>query len=207
MDQLQNSDNKSVLQVDIRSGARAVDEMMSDVFVFVLFSWLIIISAFVDFGPGSTFTWGVLKLSLTGMFFMGARERMKADKLWGNINMCFVFLFGLFVGVTDILNALGFTMNAMVLAIPNVYLGGLMIICIGALRKNPWTFFALWIFAAFGVFALGLAGLGVMAATLTLIGQVLLGLVAALGTWALIVFIHGYTGTGKKLTLGKPLFK
>ena len=63
------------------------------------------------------------------------------------------------------------------------------------------------IFAAFGVFALGLAGLGVMAATLTLIGQVLLGLVAALGTWALIVFIHGYTGTGKKLTLGKPLFK
>ena len=56
MDQLQNSDNKSVLQVDIRSGARAVDEMMSDVFVFVLFSWLIIISAFVDFGPGCTFT-------------------------------------------------------------------------------------------------------------------------------------------------------
>ena len=52
MDQLQNSDNKSVLQVDIRSGARAVDEMMSDVFVFVLFSWLIIISAFVDFGLG-----------------------------------------------------------------------------------------------------------------------------------------------------------
>ena len=46
-----------------------------------------------------------------------------------------------------------------------------------------------------------------MAATLTLIGKVLLGLVAALGTWALIVFIHGYTGTGKKLTLGKPLFK
>ena len=136
------------------------------------------------------------------MFFMGARERMKADKLWGNINMCFVFLFGLFGGVTDILNALGFTMNAMVLAIPNVYLGGLMIICIARLRKNPWTFFALWIFAAFGVFALGLAGLGVMAATLTLIGQVLLGLVAALGTWALIVFIHGYTGTGKKLTLG-----
>ena len=44
MDQLktENTDNNSVIQVDIRSGARVADEMMSDVFVFVLFSWLIL---------------------------------------------------------------------------------------------------------------------------------------------------------------------
>lgn len=197
----------SVIQVEICSGARVTDELLSDVFVFVLFSWLIVLSAFVDFGSGATFTWGILKLCLTGMFFLGARERAKVDKIWGNTNLCFVFLFGLFGGVTDVLSGLGFAMNPMILSIPNVYVGGLMILCIGALRKNPWTFFALWVFAAFGVFALGLAGLGVMASALTLIGQIFLGVVAALGTWAMIVFMHGYTGTGEKLTLGRPLFK
>ena len=201
------SNDNSIIQVDIHSGARVVDEMLSDIFVFVLLSWLILISAFFDFGEGSAFTLGVLKLSLTGMFFLGARERIKGDKIWGNTNLCFVFLFGLFGGVTDILGAFGFTLNPIVMAIPNVYLGGLMIICIGALRYNPWTFFVLWVCAAFGVFALGLAGLGVLSSVLTLIGQILLGVVAALGTWALIVTIHGYSDTGKGLSLGKPLFK
>lgn len=204
-DLMQETEDRTV-QVDIRSGSRVVDEMMSDVFVFVLVSWLVFISAFVDYGDGAGLTLGVLKLSLVGMFFMGARERMKVDSVWGNTNMCFVFLFGVFGGVTDILGSLGITLNPIIMSIPNIYLGALMVVCIGALRKNPWSFFVMWIFAAIGVLALGLAGIGVMPGFLTLVGKVLLGGVAVIGNWALIVLIHGYTGTGKKLSLGKPWF-
>ena len=200
------NNNNSVIKVDIVSGARVVDElMMSDVFVFVLLSWLVVASAFFNYGEGAAFTWGVLKLSLVGMFFMGARERMKYDRLWGTINMCFVFLFGVFGGVTDILGSFGMTINPVVIGITNVYLGGLMLVCVRAVRSNPWTFSLMWLCAAVGVLALGLAGLGICSGALTFIGQLLLGAVAVLGTWGLIVFIHGYSGIA--MPLGNPVYK
>jgi len=194
------------VKVDIVSGARAVDEfMVADVVVFSTFSWLFLLANFGLLGNDFVFTLGVLQVCLAPMFFVGARERIKYDKFWGNMNFCFVFYFGVLGGVTNILAGLGFALSGTVLAIPNVFIGLIMILCTAGVKHNPWTFFAIWIGAGFGVFFLGLAGLGVAPAVLNPLGGVFLGVVAVCGSYAIIKFLHQFAGI--ELSLGKPLFK
>lgn len=207
MSNLNNETGKQqVVPVEIVSGARVVDnDMISDVCVFSLFSWFFFMANFNLLGDNFAFTLGVMQLSVCGLFFLGARERIKYNPFWGNMNIIFVFFFGIFGGVTNVLAGLGFALNGLVMAIPNVVIGLLMMLCTRAVMNNPWTFFLIWVFAWIGVLSLGLAGCGLAPGILSKIGGLGLCGVAILGFYAQIVFLHLHAGI--EMSLGKPLFK
>lgn len=197
---------KERVQVDIISGARVSDPMISDVMVFTLFSTLFMCANTGLLGANFILTLGVVQVSLVGLFYTGARERVKYDPFWGNMNFIFVFFFGVLGGVENILIGSGILLSSTVGAIPNLLVGMVMLFTTPGIvkKKDPWTFLLLWIFAWIGVISLGIAGLNIMPQFFSKLGGLALGGVAVLGFYALIVLMLGYTGIN--LSLGKAWF-
>ena len=150
------------VKVDITAG-RISDPLISDVMTFVTFSALFFLMNVGLLPADAAFTVGVLQLCLVGLFFAGSRERAKYNYFWGNMNFIFVFFFGVLGGIANILMGLGFSLNGVVLAIPNVICGALMLCTIPGVKHDPWTSSVLYVLAGIAVFALGLAGLGFFA--------------------------------------------
>lgn len=205
----QNNSEKNqekTISVKIESSARVVEEnLISDVCVFSLFSFFFFLANFNFLGDDFAFTLGVLQLSVSGLFYLGARERIKYDPFWGNMNIIFAFFFGVFGGVTNILIGLSFSLNELILAIPNVVIGLLMLLSTRGVKDNPLTFFLIWIFAWIGVLSLGLGGCGLEPAFFNKLGGIGLLGVAILGFYAQVAFMHIHAGIN--MSLGKQLFK
>ena len=189
------------VKVDITAG-RISDPLISDVMTFVTFSALFFLMNVGLLPADAAFTVGVLQLCLVGLFFAGSRERAKYNYFWGNMNFIFVFFFGVLGGIANILMGLGFSLNGVVLAIPNVICGALMLCTIPGVKHDPWTSSVLYVLAGIAVFALGLAGLGFFVKPLQILAGILLGGVALLGFWSMIVAMLGFTGI--KVPVGKP---
>jgi hypothetical protein len=129
------------IQVDIRSGIQTPVAITGDVMVFTTFSFMFCGNILGWFGENATFTIGVLQLSLAGLFFVGARERMKVAPFWGNMNLIFAFYFGVLGGSTNVLAGLGVPLNGSVLSLANLLAGIVLFGTLPGSRRDPWTFF------------------------------------------------------------------
>lgn len=193
------------VQVDIRSGLPSPAPITGDVMVFTTFSFMFCGNILGWFGDNATFTIGVLQLSLAGLFFVGARERMKVAPFWGNMNLIFAFYFGILGGSTNVLAGLGVPLNGYVLSLANLAAGIVLCGTLPGSRRDPWTFFVLYILAAIAVLFLGLGGLGFAPAVLYPIAAYCLGGVGVLGLYAVICNVNACSGVN--MPYGKPLFK
>jgi len=198
-------ESNSPVQVEIKSGLPGPAPITGDVMVFSTFSMLFCGNILGWFGPHATFTIGVLQLALAGLFFVGARERCKYVTFWGNMNLIFAFYFGVLGGATNVLAGLGLELDGAVLAIPNVLAGLVLFGTLPGARHDPWTFFILYLLAAFAVLFLGIGGLGILAGVLYPIAAVCLGCVCVLGIYAVICNVNACSGVN--MPYGKALFK
>lgn len=198
-------ENAPPMQVEITSGLPGPAPITGDVMVFSTFSVLFCGNILGWFGGSATFTIGVLQLSLAGLFFVGARERCKYATFWGNMNLIFAFYFGVLGGATNVLAGLNVGLDGTVLAIPNLIAGAVLCGTLPGARRDPWTFFVLYVLAAIAVLFLGLGGLGILAGVLYPVAAVCLGGVGVLGTYAVICNVNGCSGVN--MPYGRPLFK
>lgn len=192
--------NNSPVQIEIKPLP-----LTGDVMVFSTFSILFCGNILGWFGENATLTIGVTQLSLAGLFMMCAKERGKYASFWGNMNLIFAFYFGVLGGSTNVLSGLGIALDTAVLAVPNVIAGAVLFGTLPGAKRDPWTFFILYLAAAIAVLALGLGGLGVLPGVLYPAAAYCLAIVAILGTYAVIANVNACSGVN--LPFGKALFK
>lgn len=197
-------DDKTV-KVELCSDLHKPDPITGDPMVFSTFSILFCGNILGWFGDNAALTIGIIQLSLAGLFFVGARERCKYATFWGNMNLIFSFYFGILGGATNTLMGLGVELNAIVLAVPNIIAGVVLFGTLPGARRDPWTFFVLYLLAAVAVLGLGIGGIGIASALLYSVAAYCLLGVAILGTYAVIVNVNACSGVN--LPLGKALFK
>lgn len=198
-------DSVKKVDINITSAPRMYDIMVSDAVVFTTFSFMFCAAGLGWFPADAAFSLGVIQVTLAGLFFVGARERAKFNQFWGNVNFIFVFCFGVFGGVTNLLTGLGIPLNGVVLSIPNLVVGAVMLCTLPGVRHDPWTGSVMYALAAIAVFFLGLAGIGILTPVLNCIASICLGGVGILGFWSIVITLNGFTGFN--LPAGKPLFK
>lgn len=178
--------------------------LTGDVLVFSTFSLLFCGNILGWFGD-ATFTIGVTQLALAGLFMICAHERAKYAQFWGNMNLIFAFYFGVLGGAQNVLAGLGVQLNPAVTAIPNLLAGLVLCGTLPGARRDPWTFFVIYLAAAIAVLGLGLGGLGIIPGILYPIAAWCLMIVAVLGVYAVIANVNACSGIS--MPYGKPLFK
>ena len=178
--------------------------LTGDVLVFSTFSLLFCGNILGWFGD-ATFTIGVTQLALAGLFMICAHERAKYAQFWGNMNLIFAFYFGVLGGAQNVLAGLGVQLNPAVTAIPNLLAGLVLCGTLPGARRDPWTFFVIYLASAIAVLGLGLGGLGIIPGILYPIAAWCLMIVAVLGVYAVIANVNACSGIS--MPYGKPLFK
>ena len=178
--------------------------LTGDVLVFSTFSLLFCGNILGWFGD-ATFTIGVTQLALAGLFMICAHERAKYAQFWGNMNLIFAFYFGVLGGAQNVLAGLGVQLNPAVTAIPNLLAGLVLCGTLPGARRDPWTFFVIYLAAVIAVLGLGLGGLGIIPGILYPIAAWCLMIVAVLGVYAVIANVNACSGIS--MPYGKPLFK